>query len=140
MSDKLFTVAGYATNPDGTVKVRFANDLVARIKILNKAGCTDINLQELPRPMNKVEALEFLSAQGVAGDAGYVIGTKLTERKGAAERAGKKVTLATGAAVSTAKATKPAKSRAKTKAERAVELGLADSLEAAQAIVGDEAL
>lgn len=143
MSDKLFTVAGYATNPDGTVKVRFANDLVARIKILNKAGCTDINLQELPRPMNKVEALEFLSAQGVAGDAGYVIGTKLTERKGIAERAGKKVTLATGAAVSAAKAakaTKPAKSRAKTKAERAVELGLADSLEAAQAIVGDEAL
>ena len=140
MSDKLFTVAGYATNPDGTVKVRFANDLVARIKILNKAGCTDINLQELPRPMNKVEALEFLSAQGVAGDAGYVIGTKLTERKGIAERAGKKVTLATGAAVSTTKTTKPAKSRAKTKAERAVELGLADSLEAAQAIVGDEAL
>ena len=140
MSDKLFTVAGYATNPDGTVKVRFANDLVARIKILNKAGCTDINLQELPRPMNKVEALEFLSAQGVAGDAGYVIGTKLTERKGIAERAGKKVTLATGAAVSTAKTTKPAKSRAKTKAQRAVELGLADSLEAAQAIVGDEAL
>jgi hypothetical protein len=138
MSDKLFSVAGYATNPDGTVKVRFANDLVARIKILNKAGCTDINLTELPRPMTKVEALEFLSAQGITGDAGFVIGSKLDERKGAAQRAGKKVTLATGTAVSTA--TKPARSKAKTKAERAVELGLADSLEAAQAIVGDEAL
>lgn len=138
MSDKLFSVAGYATNPDGTVKVRFANDLVARIKILNKAGCTDINLTELPQPMTKVEALEFLSAQGITGDAGFVIGSKLDERKGAAQRAGKKVTLATGTAVSTA--AKPARSKAKTKAQRAVELGLADSLEAAQAIVGDEAL
>jgi hypothetical protein len=138
MSDKLFSVAGYATNPDGTVKVRFANDLVARIKILNKAGCTDINLTELPQPMTKVEALEFLSSQGITGDAGFVIGSKLDERKGAAQRSGKKVTLATGAAVSTA--TKPAKSRAKTKAERAVELGLAPNLDAARAVVGDEAL
>jgi hypothetical protein len=48
---KLFTVAGTATNADGTTKARFANDLVARIKILNKAGCTNINLLELPSPM-----------------------------------------------------------------------------------------
>jgi len=31
-ADKLFTVAGTATNSDGTTKARFANDLVARIK------------------------------------------------------------------------------------------------------------
>ena len=59
--NKQFTVAGTATNPDGTTKARFANDLVARIKILNKAGCTNINLMELPKPMTKLEALEFMS-------------------------------------------------------------------------------
>ena len=36
-TEKLFSVAGTATNPDGTTKARFANDLVARHKILNKA-------------------------------------------------------------------------------------------------------
>ena len=42
-ADKLFTVAGTATNPDGTTKARFANDLVARVKILSKNNCTNIN-------------------------------------------------------------------------------------------------
>ena len=37
-TEKTFTVAGTATL-NGNTKVRFANDLVARIKILNKAGC-----------------------------------------------------------------------------------------------------
>ena len=43
--EKTFSVAGTATNSDGTVKARFANDLVTSVKILNKSGCTDINLQ-----------------------------------------------------------------------------------------------
>ena len=47
-TEKLFTVAGTATQ-NGNTKVRFANDLVARIKILNKNNCTDINLVELPK-------------------------------------------------------------------------------------------
>ena len=58
--NKTFTVAGTATNPDGTTKARFANDLVARIKILNKAKCTAINLMELPSPMTKLEAVKVL--------------------------------------------------------------------------------
>ena len=96
MSDKQFTVAGYATNPDGTVKVRFANDLVARIKILNKAGCTDVNLVELPKAMTKVEALEYLSSQGITGDAGYIVANKLAEKQAAASKASKSVTIKTG--------------------------------------------
>ena len=80
-AEKLFTVAGTATNADGTVKARFANDLVARIKILNKAGCTDINLMELPRAMTKLQALQYLTEQGVtAGDAGYAVANKLAEK------------------------------------------------------------
>jgi hypothetical protein len=35
-TEKLFTVAGTATNPDGTTKARFANDMVSRVKILTK--------------------------------------------------------------------------------------------------------
>ena len=85
-TEKLFTVAGTATNADGTVKARFANDLVARIKILNKAGCTDINLVELPKAMTKLEALQYIQSQGVTGDAGYAVANKLAEKTKIAKR------------------------------------------------------
>jgi hypothetical protein len=87
MTDKLFTVAGTATNPDGTTKARFANDLVARIKILNKAGCTAINLVELPSPMTKLQALQFLTdTQGYTGDASYAVANKLAEKSKVAKK------------------------------------------------------
>jgi hypothetical protein len=89
--DKLFTVAGTATNPDGTTKARFANDLVARIKILNKAGCTAINLVELPSPMTKLQALQYLTEQGVTGDAGYAVANKLAEKTKIAKKGEVKV-------------------------------------------------
>ena len=131
--DKLFTVAGTATNPDGTTKVRFANDLVARVKILTKAGCTNIELVELPQPMTKLAALEYLQEQKKAGDEGYVIANKLAEKSKTAKKGEMKVTLRTGGK-------SKAKSKAKTKAERAVEIGLADSIEEARTVVGDERL
>jgi len=77
--EKTFTVAGTATQ-NGNTKVRFANDLVARIKILNKNGCTDINLVELPTPMTKLQALQYLTEQGITGDAGYAVAGKLAEK------------------------------------------------------------
>ena len=89
--EKLFTVAGTATNPNGTTKARFANDLVARIKILNKAGCTAINLVELPSPMTKLQALQYLTEQGVTGDAGYAVANKLAEKSKIAKRGEVKV-------------------------------------------------
>ena len=91
-NEKTFTVVGTATNADGTVKARFANDLVSRIKILHKAGCTDINLQELPNAMTKLEALQFLTAQGVDGDAGYAVASKLSEKTKIAKRGEVKMT------------------------------------------------
>lgn len=107
--NKTFTVAGYATNPDGTVKVRFANDLVARIKILNKAGCTNVNLIELPQPMTKLDALQYLQSQGFSGDAGYVVANKLTEKRKATEKREVSMVLKSGskagAKVTTTKAT-----------------------------------
>jgi hypothetical protein len=100
--EKLFTVAGTATNPDGTTKARFANDLVARIKILNKAGCTGINLVELPKAMTKLEALQYLQTQNPEGDAGYAVANKLAEKTKLAKKGEVKV-KATGVK-STAKA------------------------------------
>ena len=102
--NKTFTVAGTATNPDGTTKARFANDLVARIKILNKAGCTNINLVELPTPMTKLEALQYLQAQEQTGDAGYAVANKLVEKSKVAKKREVSVTLKTGSA-KTVKAT-----------------------------------
>ena len=100
-ADKLFTVAGTATNSDGTTKARFANDLVARIKILNKAGCTNINLMELPSAMTKLEALQFLTEQGITdGDAGYAVANKLAEKSKVAKK-GEIMVKATKATVAT---------------------------------------
>lgn len=106
--NKTFTVAGTATNPDGTAKARFANDLVARIKILNKAGCSNINLVELPRPMTKVEALEHLQSLGTfEGDAAYAIATRAADKAKAAKKREVSVTLKTGTKAKSTKATAP---------------------------------
>ena len=90
-NDKLFTVAGTATHK-GVTKVRFANDLVARIKILNKSGCNNINLVELPQAMTKLEALQYLQAQGITtGDEGYAVANKLAEKSKVAKKGEVKV-------------------------------------------------
>jgi hypothetical protein len=92
-TDKLFTVAGTATQ-NGVTKARFANDMVARVKILTKAGCTNINLVELPRPMTKLEALQHLQSIGITeGDAGYAVANKLAEKTKVAKRAEIKVAV-----------------------------------------------
>ena len=103
-------MAGTAKNADGTVKARFANDLVARIKILNKAGCTDINLVELPKAMTKLEALQHLQTLGITeGDAGHAVAEKLAEKARVAKAAEVRV------------AVKPAALKSKTKQADAAE-------------------
>jgi len=78
--EHLFTVAG-TSNRQGEVKVRFANDLVSRVKALNRAGHKDVNLVELPKPMTKLKALQHLQAMGIAtGDASYAVASKLVEK------------------------------------------------------------
>jgi hypothetical protein len=102
-TEKLFTVAGTATQ-NGVTKARFANDLVARIKILNKAGCTDINLIELPHAMTKLQALQHLQTVGItSGDAGHAVAEKLAEKAKVAKAAEVRI------------AVKPAALKAKTK-------------------------
>jgi len=106
-AEKTFTVAGTATQ-NGVTKARFANDLVARIKILNKAGCTDINLVELPHPMTKLECLQHLQTIGVtSGDAGHAVTEKLAEKTRVAKAAEIRVSV------------KPAAVKAQVKAKQA---------------------
>ena len=86
--EQKFTVAGTAAQ-NGITKVRFANDLVSRIKILVKNNCENINLIELPEPMTKLEALKHLESLGWGDkdfDAGYAITEKLYEKNKEAKR------------------------------------------------------
>lgn len=76
-----FTVAGVSTQ-NGITKVRFANDLVSRTKLLSKGGHSPLELIELPRPMTKAEACQHLL------DVGGVFkqwGTLITETMGKKE-------------------------------------------------------
>jgi len=101
--ENLFTVAG-TSSLNGEVKVRFANDLVSRIKALHRSGHKDVNLIELPKPMTKLEAVQFLHANGITeGDAGYAVASKVAEKikaakKGEVKVAGVKVATPTKAA------------------------------------------
>jgi hypothetical protein len=54
-----FTVAGTSKLPNGSTKVRYANDMT-RVKVLVKGGHEDIDLIELPRAMTKEEIVSYL--------------------------------------------------------------------------------
>jgi hypothetical protein len=86
--EKKFTVAGTASQ-HGITKVRFANDIVSRTKILIKNNCENINLIELPEPMTKLQALKYLESLNWGEkdfDAGYAITEKLYEKNKDAKR------------------------------------------------------
>ena len=57
----MFKVTGISTLK-GVSKVRFANDMVSRVKILNKDGHKDINLVELPTALSKGDCVKHLKA------------------------------------------------------------------------------
>lgn len=58
-TSKTYSVAGVSTQ-NGVTKVRFANDLVNRFKILTKNGHTDIELIELGAEISKEEVCKVL--------------------------------------------------------------------------------
>jgi hypothetical protein len=63
---KLFTVAG-TSNLEGVVKFRVANgSAVARTKVLERSGHTEIKLVDLAKPMSKEDAIAFVKSQGSA--------------------------------------------------------------------------
>lgn len=61
MTAKTFSVAGVSTL-NGVTKVRFANDFVSRIKILDKNEHTDVELIELGAELTKEDVCKVLVA------------------------------------------------------------------------------
>ena len=60
MTTKTFTIAGYS-KLNGQYKARFANGTVAeRTRVLKRDNHADIYLVELPNPMGKSEAAQFV--------------------------------------------------------------------------------
>ena len=60
MDKRKFTVAGVATFK-GKTKNRFASGKAkARARVLEICGFTNIQLHDLPRPMTKIEAVDYL--------------------------------------------------------------------------------
>lgn len=92
---KLFTFAGTCTE-NGTVVYKFAND-AKRAKALERFGCTDVNMIELPKAMDKDAAVAYLAQVGMtAGKAPRVAKTAKAEKpvKAKAEKAAKAPTKA----------------------------------------------
>jgi len=68
----MFKVTGISTL-NGQTKVRFANDLVSRVKILNKDGHKDINLIELPQALSKADCVKHLKTTELYAKFGAAI-------------------------------------------------------------------
>ncbi len=60
MTEKVYKVAGIATDKRGNTKVRYANNLVNRIKVLSRDSFTNINLIELDDYYDKFEICQML--------------------------------------------------------------------------------
>jgi hypothetical protein len=60
---KLFTFAGTCVE-NGAVVYKFAND-ANRAKALERFGCTDVNMVELPAAMDKEAAVAYLATVGM---------------------------------------------------------------------------
>lgn len=50
-----YTVAGLATDKNGNTKVRYANDLDKRLKVLKRDGFTNLNFIHTDTPKTKIE-------------------------------------------------------------------------------------
>lgn len=81
---KTFTFAGTCTEK-GTTVYKFAND-AKRAKALERFGCTDVNMIELPEAMDKDAAVAFLATKGItAGKAPRVAKTATVKVKATKE-------------------------------------------------------
>ena len=63
MDTKTYKVVGVSTSPQGETKIRFAQDLVSRIKTLVMRKHTNILLRETPAPMSKEAAIAWMITQ-----------------------------------------------------------------------------
>lgn len=77
MNDKVFKVAGIATDRKGSTKVRYANELDNRIKVLTRDSFTNINLIELDDEYDKFEICQILLSDNRFTDYIEIINNEL---------------------------------------------------------------
>ena len=63
MDTKTYKVVGISTSPQGETKIRFAQDLVTRIKTLVMRKHSNILLRETPAPMSKESCIQWMITQ-----------------------------------------------------------------------------
>jgi len=68
---KLYTVAGTSVL-DGKRAYRFATSM-SRVAVLTRNGHVDVQLEELPQPMSREAAIEYMKLGGVMKSAGFDI-------------------------------------------------------------------
>lgn len=78
-TERTYLAAGTAVGADGQVKVRWANDMVTRVKTMAKQGVGSINVIPLPKPMTRLEGLQYLRTLKLRPDELEAIETKLAE-------------------------------------------------------------
>lgn len=106
-----FTVAGVSTQ-NGITKVRFANDIVSRTKLLSKGGHSPLELVELPKAMTKAEACQYLlDLGGKFKPYTQLITETMDKKSGVVAAKPAKATKAVKASAKPAKAAKVIKSK-----------------------------
>ena len=115
----MFSVVGVSTQ-NGITKVRFANDIVSRTKVLAKGGHSPLELIELPNLMTKYDACQYLLDRGgvFAQCSGLIIETMSKKDDKAPAKTPAKAPAKKPAAVPT-KAPAPAKQPKITKPAKA---------------------
>ncbi len=118
MANQTFKVVGITAHGD-SVKVRFTDDMVRRIKQFTKGGATRCDFIELPNEMTKLEALkymathpEFASPEDQATIADYVADREKEATKGTVKVKVSKTKAKPSVEAIKARAKKPAKSEA----------------------------
>lgn len=76
----MFKVVGVSTQK-GITKVRFANDFVSRVKMLIKAGHTDIELVELDTALTKADAVTYLKSTHLMDTPRFAQAINLADEK-----------------------------------------------------------
>jgi hypothetical protein len=77
MTEKVYKVAGIATDKRNNTKVRYSNELDNRIKVLSRGGFTNINLIELDDDYEKFEICQLLLSDNRFTDYTDIINNEL---------------------------------------------------------------
>lgn len=78
MTTKVYTVAGIATDRKGNTKVRYANNLDNRLKVLLRDNFTNINFIELDNSLDKISICKVLLTHNQYTDYTDIINNELT--------------------------------------------------------------